>query len=120
VSSCQGAWVCAFEHTEVIMPKLKTPALVIPLYTVAGAVLGGWAFRILLSPGNQYACTQKLLDTTGALDRFAQARGFGDPCLNALGGMATGYDPALLFLIGAVVMGAVGFLIGRFVSRSPA
>lgn len=102
------------------MPKRKTPALVIPLYTLVGAVLGGQAFKVLLSPGNQYACTQKLLDTTGALDRFAQAQRFEDPCLNALGGMANGYDPTLLFLVGMVVMGTVGFLVGRYVSRSPA
>lgn len=102
------------------MAKRKTPALVITFYTVVGAVLGGAAFRSLLSPRNQYACTQKLLDATGALDQFAQAQGFGDPCLNALGGMANGYDPTVLFLVGALVMGILGFLIGRFITRNPA
>ena len=81
---------------------------------------GGEAFKILLSPGNQYACTQKLLDTTSALDQIAKAQHFKDPCLNALGGMANGFDSTILFVIGAVVMGAVGFLWSSliiFISR---
>jgi hypothetical protein len=90
------------------------------IYGCIGAVLGGQAFKILLSPDNQYACTQKLLDTTSALDQIAQAQNIKDPCLNALGGMANGFDPTILFVIGAVVMGAAGLLIGRYKSRSVA
>jgi len=100
------------------MSKWKTPTLMISIYVCIGAVAGGEAFKILLSPGSQYACTQKLLDTTSALDQIAKAQHFKDPCLNALGGMANGFDSTVLFVIGAVVMGAVGFLMGRYKSRS--
>ena len=100
------------------MSKWKTPTFMISVYVCIGAVLGGEAFKILLSPGNSYACTQKLLDTTSALGQIAQAQHFKDPCLNALGGMANGFDSTILFVIGALVMGTVGFLIGRYKSRS--
>ena len=100
------------------MSKWKTPTVMISIYVCIGAVLGGAAFNMLLSPNNQYACTQKLLDATSALDQLAQAQHFRDPCLNALGGMADGFDSTLLFVIGAVVMGAVGFIVGRYRSRS--
>ena len=99
------------------MSKTKSPTLRVALYTGIGAVLGGQAFKSLLGPNNQYACTQKLLEANSALDQFAQARHFKDPCLNALGWMADGYDPVILFVIGALVMGAVGLLIGWY--RAP-
>jgi len=100
------------------MSKWKTPTLIISIYTGIGALVGGAAFKILLSPVNQYACTHKVLDTTSALDQLAQAQHFRDPCLNALGGVANGFDSTFLFVIGAVVLGAVGFLFGRYKSRS--
>jgi hypothetical protein len=96
------------------MSKSKLSTIMISIYVCIGAVLGGEAFKILLSPASQYACTQKLLDTNAALDQIAQAQHFKDPCLNALGGMANGFNSTVLFVIGAVVMGAVGFLIGRY------
>jgi hypothetical protein len=95
---------------------MKSPTFRIILYTVIGAVVGGQAFKSLLGVDNQYACTRKLLETTSAVDQFAQAQHFKDPCLNALGMMANGYDPALLFVVGALVVGVIGFFIGR--SRS--
>jgi len=82
-----------------------------------GAVLGGTAFKILLSPENPYACAHKALETTSALDQLAQAQHFRDPCLNALGGVASGFDSTIVFIIGVVVMGAVGFLIGWYRAR---
>ena|SRR5258705_8670326 len=100
------------------MSKWKTPTFMISIYVCIGTVLGGEAFKILLSPENQYACTQKVLETTSALDQLAQAQHFKDPCLNALGGMANGFDSTILFVIGAVVMGAVGFFVGRYKSRN--
>ena len=100
------------------MSKWKTPTFIISIYVGIGAVLGGEAFKILLSPENPYACAHKALETTLALDQLAQAQHFKDPCLNALGGVASSFDSTILFTIGAVVMGAVGFLIGRYKSRS--
>ena len=100
------------------MSKWKTPTFIISIYSGIGAVLGGEAFKILLSPRNQYACTQKLLDTSSALDQITKAQHFSDPCLNALQLMANGFDPIVLFVIGAVVMGAIGCLIGRNKSRN--
>jgi hypothetical protein len=100
------------------MSKWKTPTFIISIYVCIGAALGGEASKILLSPGNQYACAQKMTATTPALDQIAQAQHFKDPCLNALGGMANSFDSTILFVLGAVVMGTVGFLIGRYKSRS--
>ena len=100
------------------MSKWKTPTFIVFIYTGIGVVLGGAAFKILLSPVNQYACTHKVLETTSALDQLAQAQHFKDPCLNALGGMANGFDSAVLFVIGAVVFGTIGFLVGRYKSRN--
>ena len=100
------------------MSKWKTPTFIISIYVGIGAVLGGAAFKILLSPVNQYACTHKVLETTSALDQLAQAQHFKDPCLNALGGMANGFDSTVLFVIGAVVFGTIGFLVGRYKSRN--
>lgn len=100
------------------MSKWKTPTLMIALYTFIGAIVGGQAFKILLSPNNQYACTKKLLEASSAIDQFAQARHFKDPCLNALGIMANGFNDIILFVIGAVMMGTLGFLIGRQRSKS--
>ena len=100
------------------MPKWNTPTFITTSYVGVGAVLGGTMFKTLLSPVNQYACTHATLENTSALDQFAQSQHFRDPCLNMLGGMANGFDPAILFVIGAVVMGAVGFLVGRYKSMS--
>src|SRR5260221_1911819 len=100
------------------MSKWKTPTFMISIYVCIGAVLGGEAFKILLSPENQYACTHKVLDTTSALDQLAQAQHFKDPCLNALGGMANGFDSTLLFVIGAAGLSAVAFLVVRYKSRN--
>ncbi len=100
------------------MSKWKIPTFIILIYSCIGAVLGGEAFKILLSPRNQYACTQKLLDTSSALDQITKAQHFNDPCLNALGLVANGFDPVALFIIGAVTIGLIGFFIGRNKSRS--
>jgi hypothetical protein len=100
------------------MSKWKTPAFITSIYVVIGAVIGGGAFKFLLSPRNQYACSQKLLDTSSAINQALQAQGFHDPCLNILGFATNGFDPIVLFIIGAVVMGVAGFLIGRYRSRS--
>lgn len=96
---------------------MKSQTFRIILFTVIGGLLGGQVFRSLLSPDNQYACTRKLLETTSAVDQFAQANNFKDPCLNALGMMANGFDPTILFIIGALVVGAIGFFVGRSRSR---
>jgi hypothetical protein len=53
------------------------------------------------------------------IDQIAQAQQFNDPCLNMLGGMANGYDPTLIFILGAVALGVVGLLIGLYKTRSP-
>ena len=100
------------------MSKSKSAsAFVIALHMGIGAVMGGVAARLLFLPRNQYACTQKLLDRTSTIDQIAQAQQFRDPCLNMLGGMANGYDPTLIFILGAIVMGAVGLLVGRYKTR---
>ncbi|MEP6894459.1 MAG: hypothetical protein ABI986_02510 [Chloroflexota bacterium] len=92
--------------------------ITISIYTGLGAVLGGEIFKLLLNPRNQYACTHKLLDSSSALDQLTKTQHFNDPCLNALGLMASGFDPIVLFVIGALALGALGFLIGRYKSRS--
>lgn len=100
------------------MSNQKSPIFIISIYTSIGAVLGGETFKILLSPRNQYACTQKLLDSPSNLNQIIKAQHFNDPCLNTLGLMASGFDPIVLFVIGALALGALGFLIGRYKSRS--
>ena len=101
------------------MSKRKSfSTFVIALYVGLGAIVGGIAARALLLPRSQLACTQKLLDRTSTLDQIAQAQRFRDPCLNALGGMANGYDPTLIFILGAVALGVVGLLIGLYKTRN--
>jgi hypothetical protein len=101
------------------MSKRKSlSTFVIVIYMGVGAIVGGTAARALLLPRSQLACTQRLLDTTPTLDQIAQAQQFRDPCLNMLGGMANGYDPTVIFILGAIVMGTVGLLFGLYKTRS--
>ena len=84
----------------------KTPAALIGTLGTGGMVVGGIVCQALLSPKNQLECTYGL-----------SLSSFNDPCLNALGMNANGFDPSLLFVLGGVIFGVGGALIGWLKSK---
>ena len=84
----------------------QAPATLIGTFGTGGMVLGGIASQALLSPKNQAECTYGL-----------SLSSFNDPCLNALGINANGFDPSLLFVLGGVIFGVGGALIGWLSSK---
>ncbi len=93
-------------HKEIEMSFWQTPATLIGTFGTGGIVLGGIVSQALLSPKNQGECTMAI-----------NLSSFYNPCLNALGMNANGFDPEFLFVLGGVLFGVVGALIGWLSSK---